>query len=364
MGVPGSGLNAMDKSDYEVLTVPGDREYYYNKVTKQSTFTKPDVLKNTDDHFDIDPWVECKSSRGKTFHHNTITKESRWSRPRFVNKENKVWISGVGSDMRITNHEVAKYLLGRLMEQNNISNVREAFYKLSTEPVFRAITECNRRAIIKEYVGEKEKIAMQEEMSKQNYYKEEVCKIRVDVNDFFEFNSIFNKYPYYTRIKDKFSCYEMCMERYKGDTTMAKLDAIFRDIGVGIDTSVVDILGLKELEQFDKRCILLRFSKYFRNLEREHLSRFESRKRNMMAAFDRHKHGFRELLQDLYKRGHLHHRMKFKNAFHQFKTSKSFLGLLGGRESAKDIYFDFIRGLDSKPTSKIDAEEREEGEIV
>lgn len=61
---------------------PDGRTYYYNSVTKQSSWEKPDELKSTSERLlSTCPWKEYQSDAGKTYYHNMTTKESRWEVP-------------------------------------------------------------------------------------------------------------------------------------------------------------------------------------------------------------------------------------------------------------------------------------------
>ncbi|KAF2347490.1 FF domain [Trinorchestia longiramus] len=60
-----------------------NRVYYYNSVTKQSSWEKPDELKSPAELLLSQcPWKEYKSESGKTYYHNVHTKESRWTIPK------------------------------------------------------------------------------------------------------------------------------------------------------------------------------------------------------------------------------------------------------------------------------------------
>ncbi|XP_059607839.1 pre-mRNA-processing factor 40 homolog A [Phlebotomus argentipes] len=61
---------------------PDGRTYYYNSVTKQSSWEKPDELKTpTEKLLSTCPWKEYQSDQGKVYYHNVNTKESRWEAP-------------------------------------------------------------------------------------------------------------------------------------------------------------------------------------------------------------------------------------------------------------------------------------------
>lgn len=57
--------------------------YYYNTLTKQSTWEKPDELKSpAEQMLSKCPWKEYKSDTGKPYYYNSQTKESRWTKPK------------------------------------------------------------------------------------------------------------------------------------------------------------------------------------------------------------------------------------------------------------------------------------------
>uniref|UniRef100_A0A182MW53 Uncharacterized protein n=1 Tax=Anopheles culicifacies TaxID=139723 RepID=A0A182MW53_9DIPT len=61
---------------------PEGRTYYYNSITKQSLWEKPDELKTpAEKQLSQCPWKEYRSDSGKLYYHNTATKESQWVAP-------------------------------------------------------------------------------------------------------------------------------------------------------------------------------------------------------------------------------------------------------------------------------------------
>ncbi|XP_044260676.1 pre-mRNA-processing factor 40 homolog A [Tribolium madens] len=61
---------------------PDGRTYYYNSITKQSSWQKPDQLKTpTELMLSQCPWKEYVADNGKVYYHNVTTKESRWVMP-------------------------------------------------------------------------------------------------------------------------------------------------------------------------------------------------------------------------------------------------------------------------------------------
>lgn len=69
-------------SEWTAHKSPEGRTYYYNSVTKQSSWEKPDELKSLSEKMlSSCPWKEYQSDAGKVYYHNVTTKESRWDVP-------------------------------------------------------------------------------------------------------------------------------------------------------------------------------------------------------------------------------------------------------------------------------------------
>ncbi|XP_062548832.1 pre-mRNA-processing factor 40 homolog A [Armigeres subalbatus] len=69
-------------SEWTEHKAPDGRVYYYNSVTKQSLWEKPDELKSpVEKLLSQCPWKEYRSDQGKVYYHNINTKESQWVAP-------------------------------------------------------------------------------------------------------------------------------------------------------------------------------------------------------------------------------------------------------------------------------------------
>lgn len=79
-------------SDWSEHKAPDGRNYYYNNVTKQSSWDKPDDLKTPIEKLIAAcPWKEHRLENGKRYYHNAATKESKWEPPEeFIDMQNKV----------------------------------------------------------------------------------------------------------------------------------------------------------------------------------------------------------------------------------------------------------------------------------
>lgn len=87
-GAPPSGelgasfANAPPSSEWTEHKAPDGRAYFYNAVTKQSSWDKPESLMTPTERLQhLCPWKEYCSDAGKVYYHNINTKESRWEAP-------------------------------------------------------------------------------------------------------------------------------------------------------------------------------------------------------------------------------------------------------------------------------------------
>ncbi|XP_031341776.1 pre-mRNA-processing factor 40 homolog A-like isoform X2 [Photinus pyralis] len=85
--VPPPGFNSFPPhptqgQEWTEHKAPDGRTYYYNALTKQSSWQKPDTLKSaTELLLSQCAWKEYTADNGKVYYHNINTKESRWVIP-------------------------------------------------------------------------------------------------------------------------------------------------------------------------------------------------------------------------------------------------------------------------------------------
>ncbi len=85
----------MEKSAWSEHTAPDGRSYYYNSITRESRWQKPDELLNIGGSSVVTKslsvptisssgecyWSEYKTNEGRTYYYNSMTKESKWDKP-------------------------------------------------------------------------------------------------------------------------------------------------------------------------------------------------------------------------------------------------------------------------------------------
>lgn len=70
-----------DKSNWTEHTAPDGRRYYYNNVTRESRWEKPEEMKQESSNGSQCHWAEYKTNEGRVYFYNSVTKESRWEKP-------------------------------------------------------------------------------------------------------------------------------------------------------------------------------------------------------------------------------------------------------------------------------------------
>uniref|UniRef100_A0A5K3F3C4 EOG090X064W n=1 Tax=Mesocestoides corti TaxID=53468 RepID=A0A5K3F3C4_MESCO len=74
--------SSVTQSTWTEHTSHDGRKYYFNNVTKVTTWEKPEELKSVSERLlDYCPWKEFKSETGKVYYYNSETKESVWTKP-------------------------------------------------------------------------------------------------------------------------------------------------------------------------------------------------------------------------------------------------------------------------------------------
>jgi len=74
-------MNGDEASAWTEHTHADGRRYYYNKVTKQSSWDKPHCLKTNEERLNTTQWKEYKTADGRDYYYNPVTRQSVWDMP-------------------------------------------------------------------------------------------------------------------------------------------------------------------------------------------------------------------------------------------------------------------------------------------
>ena len=70
----------MNATDWREHLSQDGRKFYYNLITKESTWEKPDILKSPEEL--QCEWTEYFNKEGKPYYYNSKTKKSQWDKPK------------------------------------------------------------------------------------------------------------------------------------------------------------------------------------------------------------------------------------------------------------------------------------------
>ncbi|CAI5445570.1 unnamed protein product [Caenorhabditis angaria] len=80
MGAEDSATTDSPDSEWTEHKHTDGRIYYHNRVTKQSSWVKPDALKSADEKSQP-VWREYQTEDGKSYYYNLATKKTTWTKP-------------------------------------------------------------------------------------------------------------------------------------------------------------------------------------------------------------------------------------------------------------------------------------------
>jgi len=72
---------AEEASAWTEHTHSDGRRYYYNRVSKASSWDKPEVLKSSEEKLNTTSWKEYKTADGRDYFYNPVSKQSVWEMP-------------------------------------------------------------------------------------------------------------------------------------------------------------------------------------------------------------------------------------------------------------------------------------------
>ncbi|CAG0903191.1 unnamed protein product [Darwinula stevensoni] len=95
------GADSDKRSQWTEHKAPDGRTYYYNSMTKESSWEKPDELETPAELLlSKCPWKEYKAENGKTYYHNVDTKDSSWTLPKELELKARVLAESMGDALK------------------------------------------------------------------------------------------------------------------------------------------------------------------------------------------------------------------------------------------------------------------------
>eukprot|EP00928_Gymnodinium_smaydae_P087812 TRINITY_DN72008_c0_g1_i1.p1 TRINITY_DN72008_c0_g1~~TRINITY_DN72008_c0_g1_i1.p1 ORF type:complete len:580 (-),score=182.43 TRINITY_DN72008_c0_g1_i1:174-1913(-) len=166
------------------------RRYYYNRVTKQSSWDKPDALKSQEEKANTTSWKEYKTADGRDYFYNPITKQSVWEMPaelkrlRGLDKQDESDEEEKEEEKEeepeYKTQEERRTAFKEVLEEKNIkANMKweEALKLIQEDRRFNALTTAGeRKQVFAEYVTQKKKREKEEEREKKKQAKDHMIE--------------------------------------------------------------------------------------------------------------------------------------------------------------------------------------------
>lgn len=176
------------------------RRYYYNRVTKASSWDKPECLKSSEEKANTTSWKEYKTADGRDYFYNPVTKQSVWEMPaelkaiRAAQKkqeessdEEQAASEEKEEAPEYATQEDRKRAFSELLTEKNVRSTmkwEEAMKLISEDRRFMALnTAGERKQAFAEYISQSKKREKEEERNKRKNAKDDFLAALADWKD-------------------------------------------------------------------------------------------------------------------------------------------------------------------------------------
>mmetsp|Transcript_66980 Transcript_66980/g.160456 ORF Transcript_66980/g.160456 Transcript_66980/m.160456 type:complete len:583 (-) Transcript_66980:105-1853(-) len=162
------------------------RRYYYNRVTKQSSWDKPDALKSPEERMNNTVWKEYKAADGRDYYFNTVTKQSVWEMPIELKRLRGLMKEDSSEDEKEPEKEEApqwstqeerRNAFKDLLEEKGVKSTmkwEEAIKQIQEDPRFNALPSAGeRKQFFAEWLTQTKKREKEEERDKKKRAKDD-----------------------------------------------------------------------------------------------------------------------------------------------------------------------------------------------
>eukprot|EP00929_Paragymnodinium_shiwhaense_P080520 TRINITY_DN41_c0_g1_i1.p1 TRINITY_DN41_c0_g1~~TRINITY_DN41_c0_g1_i1.p1 ORF type:complete len:572 (-),score=259.02 TRINITY_DN41_c0_g1_i1:132-1847(-) len=362
------------------------RVYFYNKVTKQSSWDKPDCLKTADEKSNTTVWKEYKTADGRTYYYNPVTKQSVWEMPlelkRLRGLDQKEDSDDEGKkdeeeekkdEPEYGSQEERRKAFKSLLEEKEVkSNLKweEALKLIKDDTRFNALASAGeRKQVFAEYVTQAKKREKDEERNKkkaakdsfvdalkkwsglklttrykevaEHFMDEEWWKlIDEDERDesFQEFMDDHEKATKEDRRKQRKEYVEKIKKIYEEESEITVLSR-WRDVQDKLRSNET-FRWLSKLEA------LTSWEEWVEETQKREVGakrRAKYRKERLTRD------NFRDLLKKMHSKGHIKASEPWADVAREVKGDKQYLAMVGNPGSTPhDIYDDFLEELEGK----------------
>jgi len=372
---------ASDASAWTEHTHSDGRRYYYNKVTKASSWDKPEALKSKEEQLNTTSWKEYKTADGRDYFYNPVTKQSVWEMPPELKRlrqaqqeeseEEKEEEKGEEEEWKTPEERRAAFreLLGEKDVKVNMK-WEEALKLINEDRRFNALASAGeRKQEFAVYITQKKKREKEEEREKKKRAKD----------DFHEALQKWSELKLTTRYKD--AAEEFCDESFFELMEEEDRDELFQDFMDEFEKKAKEDRRSKRKEYVEKvkksydekedisvtsrwRDVqdILREEETFKWLSKlEALTSWEEwvgegekkeietkSKANFRLARKK-RDTFRDLLKEHFDGGKFTATTSWKEYAKVVYESEAYIGLIGlSGSTPHDLFDDFVEGLHEK----------------
>jgi len=193
-GTPGATADAWTEHTHS-----DGRRYYYNKVTKASSWDKPDVLKSSEEKANTTNWKEYKTADGRDYFYNPTTKQSVWEMPaelkaiRQMQKQQQEESSDEQQEEEKeeepewNSQEERKKAFTDLLSEKNVKSTmkwEEVSKLIGEDRRFNALTTAGeRKQVFAEWVSQSKKREKEEERERRKRAKDDMLEALAEWKD-------------------------------------------------------------------------------------------------------------------------------------------------------------------------------------
>ncbi|KAJ3064682.1 hypothetical protein HDU98_011915 [Podochytrium sp. JEL0797] len=394
-------------SDWMAHTKPDGKVYYYNKVTQQSQWDKPDELKTPLERaLSACSWKEYKTDDGRKYYSNTVTKETVWKTPieyqAIIDKfDIKTPITPVAQHVpapvvnnmvvipvNFETKEEAEVAFKEMLEQAEIGldwTWEQTMRKVINNPMYRCLkTLTERKQAFQSYVDEKKTRIKQAAEEKLRYEREGFSvllgSLGSELNIFLRFKKmaevfaedevflsidadrrmeLFDEFMTEFRMKeaeDKRVLRKENVERFRNilkttptitaTTTWAEAQNLWASHPDFLPPSPNSVNPLHSMEAID---ILVTFEDHMKLLESAYFEQLEKVKQQERRRERQLRDEYRALMERLVREGVIHVQSKWKEVYPFVSQEPCFGEMLGQPGSNPlEMFWDVLVGLEDR----------------
>mmetsp|Transcript_91046 Transcript_91046/g.253499 ORF Transcript_91046/g.253499 Transcript_91046/m.253499 type:complete len:563 (-) Transcript_91046:107-1795(-) len=358
------------------------RRYYYNRVTKQSSWDKPDCLKSAEERLNTTSWKEYKTADGRDYYYNPVTKQSVWEMPIELKR-----LRGLAKDEESeeekqeekeeepewATQEERRGAFRELLEEKGVRCTmkwEEALKLIQDDRRFNALTTAGeRKQVFAEFVTQTKKREKEEEREKRKRAKDdfiaalndweeltvssrykEVAEAFCD-RDFFKLIEEEERDELFQDFMDEYEKKVREDRRKKRKEYVEKIKGVYNEHGeISVISRWRDVQDtLQDDDTFKWLSKLEALTSWEEWLAEREKKEVESKSKAKFRAERSARDGFRHLMKEHHEKGRVKVGTLWRDFVQSVQEEPKYLGLLGQAGSTPhDLFDDYLEELNER----------------